>query len=188
MEGSQELPYVSCPHCGESQVLEWSNMLANLDEECPEDAHFSCTVCGCIIEEKDRPALLSTFEWRAQNPSAMKHHRSFWIWSAYSYLQSWPQIAREFLRSGGDASAEQTFQNDSIGKAYAAHGTGRPWEELRDRAAKSHYVRGTDPEGALVLTLGLDLQMDRCEWLLIGHGREYPRRQKGHGPDHMGLG
>jgi phage terminase large subunit GpA-like protein len=175
MEGSQELPYVSCPHCGEMQVLEWSNMLANLDEEHPEAACFTCTGCGCAIEEHHRPALLSTFEWRAQNPSAMSHHRSFWIWSAYSYLQSWEQIAREYLKTKGDPSGEQVFLNDTVGKAYAAHGSGRKWEELRDRAAKSHYPRGTVPEGALVLTLGLDLQMDRCEWLLVGHGRQYRR-------------
>ena len=105
----------------------------------------------------------------------MSHHRSFWIWSAYSYLQSWEQIAREYLKTKGDPSGEQVFLNDTVGKAYAAHGSGRKWEELRDRAAKSHYPRGTVPEGALVLTLGLDLQMDRCEWLLVGHGRQYRR-------------
>jgi len=175
MEGSQELPYVPCPHCSEMQVLEWENMLAGLDLDHPEDVHFSCIGCGGIIEEHHRPGMLAGFEWRAQNPSAMKHHRSFWIWSAYSYLQSFEQIAREYIKTKGDPSGEQVFLNDVVGKAYAAHGTGRPWEELRNRAAKSHYHRGTVPEGALVLTLGLDLQMDRCEWVLIGHGRQYRR-------------
>lgn len=30
-DGSQEHPYCPCPHCGTMQILEWDNMLANLD-------------------------------------------------------------------------------------------------------------------------------------------------------------
>ena len=33
--GSQEMPFVPCPHCGEMQVLEWANMLENLDPAKP---------------------------------------------------------------------------------------------------------------------------------------------------------
>jgi phage terminase large subunit GpA-like protein len=76
--GSQEMPFVPCPHCAHMQVLEWDNMLAVLDPEYPEDAHFTCIACGCIIEERHRPQMLAGFEWRARNPSAAKEHRSFW--------------------------------------------------------------------------------------------------------------
>jgi phage terminase large subunit GpA-like protein len=172
-EGSQEHPYMPCPHCSEMQILEWSNMEAMLDPEHPDRACFSCVSCGGIVEEHHRPQMLAGFEWRAHNPAAMREHRSFWIWSAYSYLQSWEQIAREWLKARGDA--EKTFSNDALGKPYEVKGTGRPWEELRDRAAKSHYARGTVPKGALVLTLGVDCQLDRVEWALWGFGREYRR-------------
>jgi len=175
MEGSQEQPYVPCPHCGEYQILTWENMKAGLDGSHPEDAHFSCTECGGIVEEKHRPQMLSGFEWRAQNPSAMSYHRSFWVWSAYSYLQSWEQIAREYLKSRGDASAEQTFYTDTLGLAFEVQGTGRPWEELKARAAKSHYSRGTVPQGGLILTIGIDCQLDRVEWVALAHGRQFKR-------------
>ena len=65
--GSQEKPYVPCPHCDEFQVLEWENMLAALDLDHPEFAHFTCTACGCEIEEHHRPAMLARLEWRASN-------------------------------------------------------------------------------------------------------------------------
>jgi phage terminase large subunit GpA-like protein len=175
LDGSQELPFVPCPHCGEMQVLEWDNMLAGLDLDHPEDAHFSCVECGGVIEEHHRPAMLAGFQWRAQNPSAMKHHRSFWIWSAYSYLQTWEQIAREYIKTHGDPSGEQTFMNDTVGKAYEVQGTGRPWEELKARAAKSNYQRGVVPQGGLVLTLGIDCQLDRIEWVALAHGRQFRR-------------
>ena len=170
--GSQEHPYVPCPECGHMQVLEWGNMLAALDPERPEDAHFTCTGCGVAIEEHHRPRMLAGLEWRAHNPSAKREHRSFWIWSAYSYLQSFERIAREWLAAKGDSEAERTFLNDTAGEAYQAKGEAPPWEKLRDRAAVSGYARGNIPAGALVIALGIDCQADRVEWQLVGHGRD----------------
>jgi phage terminase large subunit GpA-like protein len=115
-DGSQEHPYVRCPHCDEYQILEWANFVSDK----PDEAHFVCQRCGSIIEESDRPKMLASFEWRAHNPAAAKQHRSFWIWSAYSYLQTWPQIAREWLRAQGDPASEKTFWNDTLGLAYEA--------------------------------------------------------------------
>jgi phage terminase large subunit GpA-like protein len=174
-QGSQEHPYVPCPHCGHMQVLEWSNMLDGLDPARPEDAHFTCVACGCLVEEHHRPAMLAGFEWRAHNPEAKRHHRSFWIWSAYSYLQSWERIAHEWLKYSGDPAGEQTFANDVAGKAYRVKGEARPWEELRDRGAESPYARGDVPLGALILGMGIDCQGDRVEWQLVGFGRDYKR-------------
>ncbi|MGA2638442.1 phage terminase large subunit family protein [Methylocella sp.] len=174
-DGSQEMPFVPCPHCGAMQVLRWENMLAALDPDHPEDACFTCVECAGVIEEHHRPQMLAGFEWRAANPTAMTNHRSFWIWSAYSYLQSWEQIAREWLKARGDPDAEKTFSTDTLGLAWEAKGTGRPWKELATRAAISHYERGVVPQGALVLTLGVDCQLDRVEWQLVGFGREYRR-------------
>ena len=175
LDGSQEAPFVPCPHCGTCQTLDWDNFLANLDEARPETAHFTCVACGCLIEEHHRAQMLSGFEWRAQNPSARGYHRSFQIWSAYSPLQSWEQIAREWIKAKGEPASEKTFFNDVLGKPFEARGDGRPWEELRDRAAKSDYRRGTVPKGGLVLCLGIDCQLDRVEWQAVAFGEQYRR-------------
>ena len=159
LEGSQEHPYVPCPHCQRMQILEWENMAATLDPAHPEKACFSCIACGGIMEERRRPQMLSGFEWRAHNPAAMAQHRSFSIWSAYSPLQSWEQIAREWIKARGDPASERTFWNDTLGRAYETRGDGRPWQELADPAAKSDYSRGTVPRGALLLMLGVDCQL-----------------------------
>ena len=50
-----------CPHCGVQQILEWDNLLANLDPAKPDDAHFTCVACGCVIEESDRPRCSPAF-------------------------------------------------------------------------------------------------------------------------------
>ena len=172
---AKSIPTFHVPHCDEMQVLEWDNMLAALDPTKPEKAHFTCIVAAPRFEEHHRPQMLARFEWRAQNPGARREHRSFWIWSAYSYLQSFARIASEWLKARGDPASEKTFINDAVGKAYRAQGEARPWEELRDRANESHYVRGNVPAGALLLMLGMDCQHDRVEWQLVGFGRDYRR-------------
>lgn len=174
-QGSQEHPYVPCPQCKAMQVLEWENMQATLDPDNPERAHFTCVECGFPIEEHHRSELLDGLEWRAHNPKAKRFHRSFWIWSAYSYLQSWARIAMEWLRVRGDSAAEQTFLNDTCGKAYQAKGEAPPWEKLRDRAAESPYARGQIAWGGLVITLGIDCQADRVEWQGVAWGRDFRR-------------
>lgn len=173
--GSQEHPYVPCPHCQHMQVLEWENMLAALDEARPDKACFTCISCGCVIEEHHRRGMLAGMEWRAHNPSMRRYHRSFWIWSAYSVLQNWERIARRWLAAKGDPASEQTFLNDTVGKAYRAAGEAPPWEALRDRAAQSKYTIGTVPAGGLVLFMGLDCQKDRVEWQVVSFGRDFRR-------------
>lgn len=174
-EGSQEHLYVPCPHCGHFQTLDWENMLTNLDEEKPEDVHFVCAECGATIEEHHRSAIVRRGEWRASNPKAKRHHRSFHLWSVVSALQSWERIAREWLCAKGDPASEQTFLNDTVGRAYVTAGEAPPWETLRDRGATSDYPRGKIPAGGLVLTIGVDCQGDRVEWQAVSWGRDFRR-------------
>jgi phage terminase large subunit GpA-like protein len=173
--GTQEIYLVPCPHCGHKHALDWANMLANLNEDHPERAHFTCPECGCEINQHHRPAMVRDGEWFAQNPNAAREHRSFYLWSAYSPLQSWEQIAREWFAASGDPASEQVFLNDAIGLAYETKGEAPPWEDLRDRAQSTGHKRGTIPAGAVVLTLGIDCQSDRVEWQLVGFGRDRRR-------------
>jgi len=173
--GSQERYHVPCPHCGHVHALEWENMLAGLDEERPEDAHFTCPACGTVIEEHQRPAMIRAGRWIAGNDKARRYHRSFAIWSAYSLLQSWETIAREWLKARGDPAAEQVFLNDTVGEAYKAQSEAPPWEDLRKRADDSFYPRGRIPAGYVILSIGFDCQKDRVEWQLLGWGRDRRR-------------
>lgn len=185
--GSQEHPYVPCPHCAHLQVLEWENMQANLDEERPDDAHFTCVSCGAVIEEHHRPQMLAGLQWIAHNPKAANYHRSFYIWAAYSPLYSWGRIARAWFKAKGDSAAEQVFFNDTVGKAWETRGEAPPWEKLRDRAAQSHYARGTIPTGHLVLTVGIDCQADHVKWQAVAWAREFRRAVVDYGmiPGHI---
>jgi phage terminase large subunit GpA-like protein len=169
--GSREMPYVPCVHCGHMHVLLWENF----HPEQADNPYFNCPACGGILEQRHRQQMLDGFEWRAENPAAARTHRSFFLWSAYSALQDWSLIAAEWNRAQGDSAAEQVFSCDVLGKAYQPKGDARPPTELAARAERSHYARGQVPQGALILALGVDCQLDRCECLLVGFGEGYRR-------------
>ncbi|NIZ11076.1 phage terminase large subunit family protein [Pseudooceanicola sp. HF7] len=175
--GSQEFLYLPCPHdeCAHMQTLDWENFLGSLDEDHAEQAHFTCEACGAVIEEHHRAKMLRGAEWRAMNPKMKRVHRSFYIWSAYSLLQSFERIARSWLDAKGDPPREQTFWNDVVGRAYRILGEAPPWEEIRDRASESDYPRGTIPAGFPLLTCGVDCQGDRVEWQVVAWGTKRRR-------------
>ena len=173
--GSQEVYLVPCPHCGFEHALEWENMLANLDEKAPEDAHFTCPDCGGVIEQHHRHGMVSRGRWHARNPQALRYHRSFDLWSAYAPLQSWETVAREWFKAKGDPASERVFLNDTVGRAYDAKGDAPPWESLRDRAEQSEIERGHLPAWAVLVSAGIDVQKDRVEWQVIGWGRDFRR-------------
>jgi len=170
--GSQEVLEVPCPDddCGHMQTLEWENFLSNLDEDHPEKACFNCEACGATIEEYHRPKMLRGARWVARNPKMQRYHRSFYLWSAYSLLQRFEQIARSWLAAKGDPPKEQSFWNDTVGKAYRILGEAPSWEDIRDRASESDYVHGTIPAGYPLLTCGVDCQGDRVEWQVVAWG------------------
>lgn len=184
LDGTQERYHVPCPHaeCGTLQELKWENMRDQLDPEHPERAHFTCEGCGGEIHEHHRAWMVrpeNGARWVAKFPERARYHRSFHIWVAYSPLESWEAIARAWFKvqSGGPddktkaAGAEQVFWNDWLGLAFEAENRAIAWEDLRDRGEETGFKREMVPAEALALTMGIDVQGDRVEWLLRGWGR-----------------
>jgi phage terminase large subunit GpA-like protein len=170
--GSQEYFHVPCPQCGVEQTLDIENFIANVDAENPERSCFSCIDCGFPIEEHHRPALLRKGRWIARNPKAAREHRSFYIWSAYSRLQSFERIAREWLAARGSPDKEKVFYNDTAGKAYQVKGEAPPWEDLRNRAEASGASRRVIPLSGLIVTVGVDVQDGWLAWQAIAWTRD----------------
>jgi phage terminase large subunit GpA-like protein len=171
--GTQEHWHVPCPHCGHKHPLEPENFIAHLDEEHPERAGFYCPGCGSLIEQKHRRDIVARGEWVADNPKAVDP--SFSIWAAYAPFESWERIARSYLSAKGDPAAEQTWWNDTAGRAYEQPGEAPAWEELKARAETGQRLRGIVPIGALLLTLTLDCQDDYIDGAVTGWGSNLRR-------------
>ncbi len=84
---------------------------------------------------------------------------------------SWAAIVREFLAAHKDPILLRTFTNTTLGLPWEDRGS-MEWEKLAARARASNYKRGVPPPGALLLFMGLDVQIDRIEWQIVARGPE----------------
>jgi phage terminase large subunit GpA-like protein len=176
-ESDQRFFFVKCPHCGEQQVLEWGGpdtphgMKWDKDENgngLPETVYYVCRHNGCIIHEVDKPDMVAGGEWRATKP--FNGHAGFHIWAGYSLFPNacWANLVAEWLRVKDDPLARQTFINLVLGEPYEDRGD-RALSESR-LAARTEVWSAEVPDGAGVLTAGLDVQDDRVEAETIAWG------------------
>jgi phage terminase large subunit GpA-like protein len=148
--------FVPCPCCSGMQWLKWTQL--KYQDNDPSTAQYECEVCGERFSENHKTGMLQAGEWRATAPGDGKT-AGFHISSLYSPLgwKSWHEVVEDFLRSKGDAPRLKTWVNTVLGET---------WEE--DYASKvsadallqrcEPYASGQLPEGALAVTIGVDVQ------------------------------
>lgn len=169
--GDKRHYYVPCPNCGYMDILVFREgergHFMKWDAGKPETAYFVCKRSGCIIEHKDKRAMLERGEWRADAPE-VRGHASFRIWSAYSVSPnaSWGQLAKEFLEARKFPEQLKTFVNTVLGETWQDRGEAPEWERLYQR--RETYPIGSVPEGVRFLTCGVDVQKDRFVYEVVG--------------------
>lgn len=160
--------YVPCPHCGEYQVLQWSNVKWDTSELAKE-AYYVCDLCGAAIEHVEKDEMLAAGEWRALQ--AFKGIAGFWINELYSPFTTWGEMAEDFLVAKNNLELLKVFINTRLGQTWEDRGDQLAKEDISfHRENYSHKV----PAGALFLTAGVDVQDNRleCEIVAWGHGYE----------------
>lgn len=183
-QGDMRQYWVPCPHCGDHQVLVWSNVKWAKEfegqlywgddapegaEHRPETAVYTCNSCGVHWEEHERISAIRNAEkngggWRAQKP--FRGHASFHINEIYSLFGPLSGMATSFLakKASGDL---QTFVNTALAETYEEQGEKADAHALMDRCEK--YAAPV-PKGGLVLTAGVDMQTDRLEVEVVAWG------------------
>jgi phage terminase large subunit GpA-like protein len=162
--------FVPCPHCGTKQWLQWSKL--KWKDNDPSTVMYECEACKERFAESHKTHILAAGEWQATAPGDGKT-AGFHLSSLYSPLgwKSWEEVVEDFLRSKSDAPRLKTWVNTVLGET---------WEE--DYASKvsadglmarcEHYEPGMLPEGALALTIGIDVQDNRLAVSVWAWGRE----------------
>jgi phage terminase large subunit GpA-like protein len=182
--------FVPCPHCGHMQWLQWKNL--QWREGDPRTAAYVCEECGAHIPEHFKSEMLRKGEWRAQAVSQDHRTIGFHLSSLYSPVgwKSWEEIVTEFLRAKNDAPLLKTWVNTVLGETWEEEiGAKLGAESLAERA--EFYTAGEVPDGATILTAGVDVQDNRVavglyawgtgeECWLVGHTEIYgdPAGQK----------
>jgi hypothetical protein len=162
--------FVPCPHCQAMQWLKWAQL--KWENNDPSTAKYECEKCGERFAEIHKPVMLRKGQWRATAPSDGKT-AGFQLSGLYSPLGwlSWSDMVDDFLRAKADAPMLKSFVNTRLAET---------WEE--DYASKvsatglqercEHYEPAMLPEGALALTVGVDVQDNRLAVSVWCWGRE----------------
>lgn len=164
--------FVPCPHCDSFQFLKWENL--KWPNRQPMKAGYVCEECGGFIEHSQKYDMLEHGQWRA-TAEGLPGVAGFHIWAAYSYSPnaSWGQLASEWVEAQGNTEALKTFVNTVKGEVWKDKGQSVSDEILYQRQQEREWdYDGTKllPEGALLLTNGVDVQPDRLELETIGWG------------------
>lgn len=183
---------LACPHCagehirlfrepenpvmlrGEKipiSVMTWVN-------DDPKTAAWVCPDCSGLIDYSYHRRMCDagrwfgeTWEWtRADGftfESGFTGHIGFRIWAGYSYSPNStpPKIVKKFLKAKGDDELLKTFVNTVLGEAWEEKGEAANEYSLMDRR---EVFAAEVPAGALVLSVGADIQLDRIELEVVG--------------------
>lgn len=166
-QGDQRYFHVACRHCGEEQRLRWANVRwdkADDGQPLPGTAGYVCDGCGVIWTDGERVAAIRAGRWVARRQ--FTGHASYHLSELYSTFRRLQDIVQSFLdkKATGDL---QTFVNVSLAET---------WEEKGDRVDAAGLMDRVEPfaapvpDGACVLTAGIDMQEDRLEVEVVGWG------------------
>ena len=166
LEGDQRRFYVPCPHCDVKQVLKWSNVKWDKNEDGGPDlssVHYECAHCRAPIEHVEKRRMLLDGEWQAGAPFA--GHASFHINALYSPWTTWAEIVEEWQASRGDSERMKVWTNTLMGETFKEEARELDYTPLLARR-EGYSV----PPGVLVTVATVDVQEDRLELLLVGFG------------------
>lgn len=161
--------FVPCPFCQQMQTLR-PEQFHYLRQDPENSAFFSCEVCAAHIENHHKNWMLPRGEWRAQATTTQRI-RGFYMPSFYAPVGwiSWGQIAQKHLEAEHDVEKMQVYHNLILGLPWADQGEVPDEARLYER--REVYPIGMVPEGGLVLTAGVDVQLRRLEVEIVAWGR-----------------
>ena len=177
--GDQRHYHVPCPHCAELQPLVRGNLGVRRDLANPSRviaAWYICRECGAEIDEHHKTQMLAEAghggqaRWIAAAPGAP--YPSYHINELYSPIGlglTWAQIMSEWFEAQDDHAKLMRFVNTRLGETWADRSRDIKPNALEARAEP--YELRTIPAGCLVLTAGCDVQDDRIEMQILGHGQ-----------------
>jgi phage terminase large subunit GpA-like protein len=176
LKSDQRRYFVTCPHCGEKQTLEWGMLKwpsprsnPELKEHRPDECYYVCSGNGCEITEADKPDMIRAGEWIATAVSEDGKTAGFHLNALYSPWSTWPDLIREWLDSQGSMEELKTFVNSKLAETFEPKGDRVEKDVFTDR--QHDYLADCEaPEGVIIVTAAVDVQDNRLEASAIGWG------------------
>lgn len=182
--GTQERWVTQCPECGAWHDIQFDDIRFTFETDkvkgrkvhrLTSDPEWLCPSCGCLVSERRMREAPS--KWVADNPKALEstRTRSFWLNAFCSPWTPWSKVCLDFLDSKDDPQRLQVVYNTLFGRLWEDRGDLVSDDEMMAR--REDYGMREDgtpvelPDGALVVTVGVDVQDTRLEYEVVGHGR-----------------
>lgn len=181
-QGTQERWCHQCPECGEWAEITFDRIKfehvttrarGKKINKITSGIRWVCPHCACLIAEdvmRRQPA-----RWIAENPDAYSAGvRSFWLNAFASPWTPWTKICQEFLDAQGNIERLKTVYNTLLGQLWEYRGDLPDENEFLQR--REDYGTNADgspvevPDGVVMLTCGVDVQDNRLEYEVLGHG------------------
>lgn len=168
--GTQSHYHVPCPHCQTLQPLQIDQLT--------DEGEYLCEHCGMLIAEQHKDWMLKEkghsedgqAEWVARYPGRLVH--SYQLWAAYAPIglgYTWKEIADMRREAKDDPEKEVTFANTILGEPFEGASEKIESKEVSERAEK--WMRRQIPRDCLIVTVGIDVQVDRFSIGVWGWGR-----------------
>ncbi len=165
---------IPCPECGTCESWTWPLVRWDRDDEGNVDtrtARIECPHCGAVIRGngKPDPLLISRGFWEATKESSdgiVGFHMNSLI-SPWVNLDS---LVAEFVNANEarDKKGMQEFINLKLGEPWDDNSTTEDVGVMVHR--RREYYKTDIPDGAVLLTAGVDVQRDRIEATIMGWG------------------
>lgn len=161
-DSTQEEWCVPCPKCGKITPFEWGNFFA----DDPAHVLYKCQCCGEASDEQEWHAGQSLGKWVPANPGARV--RGFHVTAFSSPWTTWEKLVLEYQKAKRDGEEHiKVWWNTALGLPYEEQGAALDSEALETH--REDYGAEV-PDGALVLTCGVDTQDNRLEAEVVGWG------------------
>lgn len=163
-ESDQRVYKVKCPDCGHPQELKWENVV--WDNGDYQTATYACKDCGSCWDDVKRMRAISGGYWEAQKP--FNKVAGFRLSGLYSPWLQLKDAVYDFLEAKKMPETLKTWVNTFLGET---------WEDTGDRMDDTILINRredyTMPEDVVIVTAGVDVQDDRLEVEILGHGRDH---------------
>lgn len=178
---------VQCHDCLELAPLSFDNFMIPEEEglnhlifgnKNPEKAFYACPKCGSAwsFRQKNKNLYREANHWKAT--AKFNGIAGFYLNELYSKFEgsSFKTLAEKYLTAQyefkelGKPEKLIAFLNSSKGETYEYLGESKDANELSQFG--KDYKLGTVPKGGLVLTAGVDVQVDRLECIVRAWGKD----------------
>jgi len=174
LDGDQNYYYIACPDCGHMQRLEWRFLKYSTNEHKIvdiESVYYECQgeSCNYHIANEEKTAILvpeclgGSAKWIPHNKEkARPKTKSYQFSALYAPvgMDSWADLAQQWVDAQGDPEKLQVFINLNLGEPFEDQSDAPPAETLH--VLKGSYQRGqlpTPDEGFPLFTMiGADVQ------------------------------